>query len=265
MREKDLLTDLYTQETFLLLLDRKYDSLQEGSRTLFYIEFDDLARFNGTFGLDIDEQLLVQLGRVFRNAAEEEDAFFARVGTYRFAWISENLLTRESAYEKARLFLHLLQEPFCIGGNMFYVTASMGICMASPVYNSAAKMLKGAENAMREAQKKGTNHIAFASEGVNASLKTELRLMRDLPAAIESGEFYFVYQPQYAFGKGRFTGAELLARWRHPELGEISPGVFIPLAEKSGMIGPLTTKIKFFRYSLFSHGTLRTFREKAEF
>ena len=66
--------------------------------------------------------------------------------------------------------------------------------------------------------------------------------MEDLPAAIENGEICFVYQGQYDHQRERFSGAELLARWKHSKYGEISPGIFIPLAEQSGMIGPLTIK-----------------------
>jgi len=242
MRDKDLLTGLYTQEKFLSLLEQKLNETKNVSGlALFYIEFDDLARFNGTFGLDIDEQLLVQLAAAFTQMAEQSD-LVARVGTYRFAWVSENISSQEFAYDKAHAVLNLLHEPFCIADNMFYVTASIGICIHCHTYDSAVKMLKSAENTMRDAQKKGTNHIAFASSEMNPLLKTELRLMKDLPSAIDNGEIYFVYQGQYSYQEKCFVGAELLTRWKHPELGEISPAVFIPLAEKSGMIGPLTTK-----------------------
>jgi len=243
MHDKDLLTGFYTQEKFISLLEHRLNSTEAVSElALFYIEFDDLARFNDTFGFDIDEQLLVQLAAAFGQMVERTD-LVARVGTYRFAWVSEKVSDREKAYDKARTVLNFLHEPFCIAENMFYVTASIGICIHCREYDSAVKMLKSAENSMRDAQKRGTNHIAFASSETNPLLKTELHLMKDLPSAIDNGEIYFVYQGQYSYKEGRFTGAEILTRWKHPELGEISPAVFIPLAEKSGMIGPLTTKI----------------------
>jgi len=241
IRETDSLTGLYTQEKFLSLLESRLHTAEDSGLVLFYIEFDDLARFNGTFGLDIDEQLLLQLAAAFKCFADPQD-IVARVGTYRFAWVSEKISGKEEAHEKAHEILKLLHEPFCIDGNMFYVTASIGICMSCGEYDSAVKMLKSAENTMRKAQKKGTNHIAFVSNEVNPFLATELQLMKDLPSAIDNGEIYFVYQGQYAYDTDSFTGAELLARWEHPKLGSISPDIFIPLAEKSGMIGPLTTK-----------------------
>jgi diguanylate cyclase (GGDEF)-like protein len=252
MHEKDIVTDLYGQKKFLSLLESKLEQAGEKPDiVLLFIEFDDLARFNDTFGMDIDEKLLQQIGLALQSVADTED-IVARVGTYRFVWVCEDVGCKAEAYDKAQSVLSLLHEPFCIGENMFYVTASIGICLASEECNRAAMMLKSAENTMRNAQKKGINHIAFASSEPNPFLKTELQLLKDLPSAIDNGEFYFVYQGQYACKNKQFTGAEILTRWKHPKLGNISPAVFIPLAEKSGMIGPLTTKLLIASSHMFS-------------
>ncbi len=243
MLERDPLTGLYRYEALVEVLKEKFgEGSGEFKLVLFCIEFDDLARFNDTFDIDLDEQLLIQLADTFRKLTSDRD-IVARAGTYRFVWLSEGTSSKEEAYNKAQAILNTLQEPFCIAGNMFYITASIGISLSSNENNSAIKMLKSAENTMRMAQKKGTNHIEIGSNEPNPSLKTELRLMKDLPSAIDNGEIYFVYQGQYSLKEKRFVGAEILTRWLHPELGHISPGEFIPLAEKSGMISPLTTKI----------------------
>jgi len=243
MLEKDTLTQLYRYETFTSLLNRKFESSDAIPKlALFCIEFDDLARFNDTFGIDLDEQLLIHLADTFRRSIREGD-IIARAGTYRFVWLSEHIADEEEALRHAEMILNQLREPFCIEGNMFYITASIGISLSSEENNSAIKLLKSAENTMRKAQKKGTNHIEVTTNESNPFLKTELQLLKDLPSAIDNGEIYFVYQGQYACNDHKFIGAEMLARWHHPELGHISPGLFIPLAEKSGMITPLTTKI----------------------
>jgi len=237
--ETDSLTGFYSQNTFLFFLRKNFSSslLPVG---LLYIEFDELARFNGTFGFDIDDRLLVQLSKSISAILKNE--LFARVGTYRFAIAIENA-NEKILKESAEKIINLLHEPFNIGDNMFYVTATIGMSLSLDESFNAYRLLKDAENAMQYLQKKGKNHTGFSSEEKNPFLKQELHLMKDLPAAIDNDELYFVYQPQYSHTEKKFTGAEILTRWKHPHYGEISAGTFIPLAEKSGMIGPLTTKI----------------------
>jgi EAL domain-containing protein (putative c-di-GMP-specific phosphodiesterase class I) len=96
---------------------------------------------------------------------------------------------------------------------------------------------------MKEARGKGTNHFSFTQQQITFTDHDDtMELMKDFPAAIENGEIYFLYQLQYSSKSGHFTGAEILARWEHPNLGDISPSLFIPLAEQSGMISALTIK-----------------------
>jgi len=238
--EMDSLTGLYSQNTLLFLLTENFSSFSLLPMGLLYIEFDELARFNDTFGFDIDDQLLIQLSKSISSILKNE--LFARVGTYRFAISMENA-NKKVLKELAEKIINLLREPFNIGDNMFYVTATIGISFSPDEDFSAYRLLKDAENTMRCLQKKGKNHIGFHRDDKNPFLKQELHLMKDLPAAIDNDELYFVYQAQYSHKEKKFTGAEILTRWKHPHYGEISAEIFIPLAEKSGMIGPLTTKI----------------------
>jgi len=241
VHQRDPLTGLYTHNTFLSLLsDMIEDTSFSSPLGILYMEFDDLARFNDTFGFDIDDRLLVSLSEGIGKLLEDE--IFGRVGTYRFA-IAVKDADKDKLYTLAENIIYLLNEPFNIDENMFYVTATVGISFSQKKRSNAYTLLKYAENTMKQLQKNGTNHIGFYKKEENPFLKQELQLMRDLPAAIDTGEFYFVYQPQYSHKSNTFTGAEMLTRWRHHELGEISAEIFIPLAEKSGMIAPLTTQI----------------------
>jgi diguanylate cyclase (GGDEF)-like protein len=241
VHHRDPLTGLYTHNTFLSLLSQLLSRTTPSSPVgILYMEFDDLARFNDTFGFDIDDRLLVALSTEIKKLLK--DQLFGRVGTYRYAIAVENAEDQQLQL-LAEQIIHLLSEPFNIDENMFYITATIGISLSKKKSCNAYTLLKYAENTMKRLQKEGTNHIGFHKEEKNPLLKEDLRLMRDLPGAIDAGEFYFVYQPQYSHKKASFTGAEILTRWRHPELGEISPARFIPLAEKTGMITPLTIQI----------------------
>jgi len=236
--EFDSLTGLYSKTMLLSILSERFaSSAQPPALALLYMEFDELARFNESFGYEIDDILLEKLAK--RLQVHLEDELFARVGTYRFA-IATDYTDKEKLKRLAETIVTSLREPFNIEGTMFYITVTIGIASAMETVGSAKMLLKYAESAMQQFQKDGTNHIGFYKPADEQHLKRELRLMKDIPGAIDRGEFYMVYQPQYLPKRECYTGAEVLTRWRHPQLGDISPEHFIPLAEKSGMIVPLT-------------------------
>lgn len=239
--EVDSVTGLYSKTALLSILSERFlSSSQPHTSALLYMEFDELARFNDTFGYEIDDILLEKLAHRLRTHLNDE--LFARVGTYRFA-IATDYSDKAKLKRLAETIVTSLREPFNIEGTMFYITVTIGIAVATESVGSAKMLLKYAESTMQQLQKDGTNHIGFYMTADENHLKTELQLMKDIPGAIDRGEFYMVYQPQYLPDKGYYTGAEVLTRWRHPQLGDISPERFISLAEKSGMIVPLTVFI----------------------
>lgn len=251
----DSLTNLPNRTYIIDLLEKQLLSSKNEDKnltSLFFIEFDDLSRFNETFGFDIDDRLIVQLSRKIASLLDTND-ILARVGNEQFAIMSQNFQSEESAEIFAKRIIAALYEPFFIDPNMFYISASIGISLSSADENNGYRLFKTAENTMRKVQKDGKNHIAFTRQKDKSSLKKSIRLMEDLPAAIENGEIYFVYQGQYSHAKKRFEGAELLSRWQHPKYGEISPETFIPIAEQSGMIGPLTIKAIIEVSKMFAH------------
>ena len=235
----DPLTNLPNQ-TFLI---SKLKTHQSTSLALLFIEFDDLARFNDTFGFDIDDQLIIQLSKNISSLLQKDD-ILARVGNYQFAILVKHIQNKEQIEILAKHIMNMLYEPFSVEENMFYVSASIGISISSKEETTNPyRLFKTAENTMRRIQKDGKNYIAFTQHNKQPDLQKSVHLMKDLPIAIDNGDIYFVYQGQYSHKKQKFSGAELLARWEHPVYGNISPEIFIPLAEQSGMIGPLTTKI----------------------
>jgi len=239
----DSLTNLPNRTSVIELLEKKLSSakVHKDLTTLFFIEFDNLSRFNETFGFDIDDKLIVQLSHKISSLLGNND-ILGRVGNEQFAIISQNFQSEENAEIFAKDIINALYEPFFIDPNIFYISASIGISLAEADENNGYRLLKTAENTMRKVQKDGKNHIAFTRYPDPSLLEKNKRIMKDLPAALENGEIYFVYQGQYSHSKHRFEGAELLSRWQHPLYGEISPEIFIPLAEHSGMIKPLTIK-----------------------
>jgi len=235
-------TKLLDYAPFIDLLDQRFSSdAKEIFTALLFIEFDDLAQFNDVFGFNTDDRLMLQLSEKLNLLLKSEDVL-AKAGDHQYI-IMKNLSASENPKELAQHIMHMLSEPFVVDSNMFYINASIGISFHPLDGNDAYRLIKTAKNNMRHAKENGKNYIAFTPHRVAfSSYEKSVRIMGDLPAAIENEEIYFVYQPQYSYIKKRFIGAEILARWRHPEYGEVSPAFFIPLAEKSGMIAPLTVK-----------------------
>jgi len=241
----DSLTKLPNRTYIIESLEKKLSLSRESEKltALLFIEFDDLYRFNETFGFDIDDKLIVQLSQKIKSLLEADD-ILARVGNEQFAIVSQNLQSENSAEAFAQRIINALYEPFFVDPNMLlYISASIGISLSSiDQDNDGYRLFKTAENTMRKVQKDGKNHIGFTRHKDISSLKKNISLMEDLPAALENGEIYFVFQGQYSHDKQRFDGAEILSRWQHSTYGNISPEIFIPIAEQTGMIGPLTIK-----------------------
>jgi len=239
----DPLTQLMTKTNFIDLIKKKLEHPNVMNQlSLLCIEFDELDRFNEVFGYDIDDKLLVEIISKIEKILDT-NMVLARVGNYQLAILVYQDCIKDNSYALAEQIIGFLKEPFCIGPNMFYVTANIGISILSSDISDAYKLLKTAENTTKKLQKRGYNNIAFTKLTTDEFLKKEIELMKDLPSAIDNGEIFFVYQGQYSHDKQKFIGAEMLTRWKHPEYGFVSPFIFINLAEKSGMIGPLTIKL----------------------
>ncbi len=209
--------------------------------SLLFIELDDLSRFNDAFGFDIDEHLMMKISEDIRHFLNPKD-ILASAGNHQFI-IMQDLSSTENAEILANRIIHMLSEPCVVDEHMFYIHASIGISLYPLDGNDIYKLIKAAENTMKYVQKDSKTHIGFSKDcPISVPCEKSIHIMADLPAAIENGEIYFLYQPQYSHTEKRFVGAELLARWKHPEYGEISPEIFIPIAEQNGMIGPLTIK-----------------------
>ena len=213
----------------------------EGSYTgILYAELDDPARFNNLFGHNSDKVLL----RTFVSRLESALSYdmLAKVGTYRFVVVYRMIENREMIEKAAGQIVNLLREPMGVGENLVYLTGTVGLALSIPG-ETGSMFVKRAERAMADAKKEGRNRIGICKSETLFSSKEELQLIKDMPRAIDRGDIYFVYQPQYSYRQRRFTGAEILVRWKHPDIGDVMPDVFIPLAEISGMIVPLMTRI----------------------
>ena len=241
----DPLTGLPNRANLMHLMEKRIPIAYEQQKHFgfLFIEFKNLSNYNDMIGIDAEDRLIVQLSDRLRSLGTF-DKFLARIGDHQFALLVDGTPPAAPSLREAEHIIRLLSEPFSIDSHLFYLNASIGISLFPEDADDAYGLLKKAESSMKQAKKEGVNRIALSTHKNTAepAYGETLSLMADLPAAIENGEVYFLLQPQYDAVTRRCRSAELLARWRHPRYGEISPAVFIPLAEKSGMIEPLSIK-----------------------
>ena len=205
--------------------------------TLLIIGIDDFKSINDTFGHDVGDELIRCLGA--RLAARlGEDTMLAALGGDEFAvlWRSES---REETMETAERLREACEEPFGIEGSVVHVTLSIGASGPEDHAPDMPGLLGRASIALRQAKDAGKDQVHAFSPELAERNRIRVELKRELRHAVSGGQLELHYQPKVDTGSGRVSGVEALARWRHPERGFISPGTFIPMAERCGMIVPI--------------------------
>ncbi|WP_372010082.1 putative bifunctional diguanylate cyclase/phosphodiesterase [Paenibacillus chitinolyticus] len=206
---------------------------------VMYVDIDGFKLFNDCFGYDYGDMLLLQVAERFTRCVSDND-FIARTEGDEFAFFYTGIQGREQALQLASRLLSVLEEPFMLEQYELHVTASIGISLLSREHEDADTLMKHANMAVTRAKENGKSDIQiFNSEMRSVSLQ-KLQLENDLRRAITNNEFVLHYQPQVEIESGQIVGMEALIRWNHPQKGFIPPGDFIPFAEQSGLIVPIS-------------------------
>lgn len=207
--------------------------------SLIYLDFDRFKRINDTFGHSFGDKILVQIGRELAKVTPE-NCLVARIGGDEFAiLVTEGNKPEIVAAEVIKAF----QTPLFAGGMEFLITASIGIAHFPDDTSDLELLLKYADMAMYKAKENGTNHFQFFDESMVDQDVNKFELENELRNAINNDLLTVFYQPKYNAITNEITGAEALARWKHPRHGMIPPGVFIPIAEEANLIVPLERMI----------------------
>lgn len=222
-------------------LNTKINEILEQSKEnslLFAVIFMDLDRFkviNDTLGHNIGDQLLQSCAQRIKNCLEKED-LIARWGGDEFIIIIPNFDNLEKVTQIANQILAIVKTPFQIENHQFYISSSMGIALYPQDGTNQDTLIKNADIALYQAKDKGRNNYQFYRPKMNEEASELLLLEGYLHKALANNELLLYYQPQINLNTGKIYGLEALIRWKHPELGLISPAKFIPLAEETGLI-----------------------------
>jgi diguanylate cyclase (GGDEF)-like protein/PAS domain S-box-containing protein len=193
------------------------------------------SAINDTLGHDAGDELLCEISERLRKSLRDEDVL-ARIEGHKFAVGLLDIQKREHAGLVAQKLISSLQEPIVIGGHDLRLDLSIGIAVYPEDGMDSAKLLRYAESAMSRLKQNNEAGYLFFSPEMNQRAKEHLWFESELRRALSGSQLELYYQPKVSLRSGRIVGAEGLIRWRHPERGMISPGVFIAVAEETGLI-----------------------------
>ena len=210
----------------------------KGGVGLLFLDLDGFKLVNDSLGHSVGDTLLGAVGDRLKSCIREGDTV-ARLGGDEFTLILNTLTNAEDAALVAQKVLDTLSAPFYLNGRAVHVGASIGITTYPQDGADVEHLVKHADTAMYHAKHLGKNRYHFFTQELNSRVLEQLHLEGDLRRALDTGDISLAYQSRVHLTSGRMTSVEALARWNHPERGPVSPAVFIPLAERTGLIHKL--------------------------
>jgi diguanylate cyclase (GGDEF)-like protein len=240
MAHHDSLTGLSNRSYFRDQLTRSFDRVEQdgGSFDLLFIDLDQFKLINDSLGHRIGDLLLATIGERLKRAVNEDDTV-ARLGGDEFAIIRFAKRPEDTNLLVDRV-MKAVALPYDIEGHRLFITSSIGIARAPDDGNDPELLLANADLALYRAKAEGRGRRRFFEAEMNERVRARQLLERDLRTATSEDQFELNYQPQLNLSSGRISGFEALLRWRHPERGLIPPLDFIPLAEDTGLIVPVS-------------------------
>jgi len=236
----DSLTNLPNRETFNGLLREAIEAAQrrEHQFALLFIDLDRFKVINDSLGHEAGDLLLLEIADRLRRVLRASDVV-ARLGGDEFVVILDQCGEIDDVQRISAELLTVLGKPMELAGHECHTTASIGIAMYPANGADAQTLTKNADMAMYLAKEDGKNGYRFFSNEVKTQSIERLSLESALRRALEREQFSLNYQPKVDMETGQITGVEALLRWNHPDLGNVSPAQFIPLAEETGLIVPI--------------------------
>lgn len=237
----DALTGLPNRFLFMERLEQALKRAKQHPDYRFAVLFLDCDRFkvvNDSLGHFVGDELLVALARRLEASLNQTDTL-ARLSGDEFAILLTEIENINSVTLIADEILKALSFPFQLKRQEVFINASIGITLSNLNYEQSEYLLRDADTAMYRAKTLGKGQYQiFDSEMHNAAIEV-LQLENDLRRAVNQQEFIVHYQPIIALTTGKIVGFEALVRWNHPQQGLISPTLFIPIAEETGLINPI--------------------------
>ncbi|SIS75518.1 EAL and GGDEF domain-containing protein [Neptunomonas antarctica] len=237
----DALTGLPNRELFQ---NRLHEAIKLASRNndklaIIFLDLDDFKNINDSLGHRSGDQLLKVVADNISNSVRSSDTV-ARLGGDEFTIILSDIKRFDDITILAEKIIKVMNEPVKMpDGNTLYISASIGISIYPDNGDDVESLLKNADTAMYRAKNAGKKAFKFYTPEMSIRFNERVQLESELRRAIDKGDLSIVYQPQIDGRTGKILGFEALARWYHVQRGWVSPVIFIPIAEETGLIGKI--------------------------
>ena len=237
----DELTGLASRAFFYLSLEKliKISERHHRQFSLLYIDLDNFKDINDSLGHDVGDLLLKEIAKRLLSASREVD-FVSRLSGDEFSIIVEDVVDDYTAANVAQRCLDAVSQPFELLNRKLTPACSIGIAHYPDDGDNLSTLLKVADTSLYAAKEGGRNCYTFYKPELSQKAEYRFQVEHSLREAIEKQQLSLVYQPQVNIDSGEIIGVEALSRWKHPQLGNVSPVDFITTAERIGMIKPLT-------------------------
>jgi len=224
----------------ILLQDRIEQAIEKARRkheqfAVMFVDLDGFKGINDAYGHQAGDALLADVATRVRSLLRGQDTL-SRLGGDEFVLVIATTDPEDAAMVAQRILDTVSATALSVHGVELSVTASIGIALYPSDGDGERDLMAHADAAMYHTKDNGRNGYTFFAPSMNISAHQQLKLLNELRRAVERNELVLHYQPKFAAPDDRMVGAEALVRWRHPELGLLAPGTFIPAAERSGLI-----------------------------
>ncbi|WP_419961960.1 putative bifunctional diguanylate cyclase/phosphodiesterase [Psychrobacillus sp. BM2] len=234
----DSLTNIPNRNTFNELLYNRVNN-STNRHAILFIDIDRFKQINDTLGNELGDLILIEVANRINTIVGPND-IFARYGADEFLYSRADIGYQKEAVNLAKDITKLFNKPFYVDESEVYITASIGISIFPQDGKQIEKLIYKADKAVYFAKQNGRNQYAFYFDELKKDSKRLIVLETELRKAIQNKDFFIHYQPKIGLEKQEIIGVEALVRWNNAKLGFVSPAEFIPLAEDTGLIIPLS-------------------------
>ena len=248
--EKRLLTDSLTEVSNRFAYIERMDGLLESTSTIshsvqhavYFLDLDRFKQINDTLGHAVGDTILVEVAKRIKTLLKNKD-IIARYGGDEFIITLTNVKNVKEAAKFAEQIIGIIEKPLDINGQNIFISTSVGVSMYPVDGETTEQLIHCADKAMTYSKKNGLNGYSFYFKELQTDSQRVLLLDSELRKAIENREFDLHFQPKISVKNEQIQGLEALVRWNNERLGFVSPAEFIPYAEETGLIIPLSEVI----------------------